>query len=315
MIDLINGDSFYELDKLEENSIDSCVTDPPYGLTSIVKRFGKEGSAPARFGKDGRFSRLSKGFMNELWDGSGIERNPEFWKKVYRVLKPGGYLLSFGGTRTFHRIAVAIEDAGFEVRDSIAWIYGQGFPKSYQIAEGIGTNLKPAIEPIILARKPLDGTHKENFEKWGTGGLNIDKSRVEINNETVPINKLEKWSGFGQEKRPDYKQEINIKGRWPSNVILDEEISGLLKDYSRFFYVAKASRKEKELGAHPTMKPIKLMEYLIILVTPENGIVLDPFMGSGSTGVACKNLGFNFIGIESNKDYFELAYKRIYAHD
>lgn len=125
---VINGNSLDVLDTLQENSVDAIVTDPPYGLTSITKRFGKENSAPCQEGKDGSFQRLSRGFMGKEWDGSGIEYNIELWRKALRVLKPGGYLLAFGGTRTYHRIACAIEDAGFEIRDCLSWLYGSGFP-------------------------------------------------------------------------------------------------------------------------------------------------------------------------------------------
>lgn len=224
---LINDDSLKALDELEENSIDSIVTDPPYGLTSITKRFGKENSAPAKYGKDGAFQRLSKGFMGKEWDGSGIEYNVELWKKCYRVLKPGGYLLAFGGSRTYHKIANAIEEAGFIIQDMITWLYGSGMPhgldiglaidkkngvkskvggvvnkakspfggdyennwneetpKTYEVKiaqnewKGWNTRLKPSIEPIVMAQKPVEGTIVNNIQKWGVGGLNIDECRV-----------------------------------------------------------------------------------------------------------------------------------------
>ena len=204
---LYQGNMLDMLEVIKPNTIDSIITDPPYGLTSITKRFGKEGSAECQYGKDGSFQRLSKGFMGKEWDGSGIEYNIETWQKCYEVLKPGGYLLAFGGSRTFHRIACAIEDAGFEIRDTIMWLYGSGFPKSMNIRlaidkksgidnrtgnivrgvgsnntnsmknglsesqelkkeyeeriaqnewQGWGTALKPAFEPIIVARKPVE---------------------------------------------------------------------------------------------------------------------------------------------------------------
>ncbi len=356
MIQLINGDSFEELDKFKDNYFSSIVTDPPYELTSMVKRFGKKDSAPAKEGTDGRFSRLSKGFMGQEWDGTGIQRDPDFWSKVLRVLKPGGYALVFGGTRTFYRTACAIEDAGFIIRDTICWLQSQGFPKSHSLEDGWGTALKPGFEPVIVAQKPIsEKTYLDNFKKWGTGGINIEGSRIELNGEIIPINKLEKWSGFGQEIRPDYQQELNTKGRWPSNVILDEgagemldKQTGVLKSgfmkadtkrstdggyqkgfpkdrvgardtfgdvggASRFFYCAKASKAEKEIDgqSHPTTKPISLMKYLITLVTPPNSIVLDCFMGGGSTGLACQELGFDFVGIEKEKEYFEISQKRM----
>lgn len=143
---IYQGDSFEVLDTLEEKSIDAIVTDPPYGLTSITKRYGKEDSIPAKEGKDGSFARLSKGFMGKTWDGTGIEYNVEFWKKCFKVLKPGGYLLSFGGTRTFHRIACAIEEAGFEIRDTLMWLYGSGFPKSMNIGKLLLKNIEEELK-------------------------------------------------------------------------------------------------------------------------------------------------------------------------
>jgi len=529
---------------MPENSVDTCITDPPYEL----------------------------GFMGKKWDSSGIAFQPDTWAEVYRLLKPGGLLLAFGGTRTYHRMVCAIEDAGFEIRDTIAWVYGSGFPKSYDISKGIdkqagkepvvigkrtdgryayhfqdgnnqfvnaennqrkevdskiglitapatpeaqqwdgwGTALKPANEPICLARKPLsEKTIVENVLKWGTGGINIDDCRIELNGEIVPINMLEDWSGFGELKRPDYKPTQNTQGRFPANVIMDEEAGRLLDEQSgertgckphyvkasddaianakskgwgtitapdkfagfddkggasRFFYTAKASRRERNAGLdsyvtmkynmdksilgglswkdvstvavqllkratsdmeavsfsigesgesitaqchkdslsiisteiskiieskilnslmpsrisefivdanyvmenggnhvmsvenssqsqmnsgisqeratllmdavknviselllrineegtwkdasnfHSTVKPVSLMRYLCRLITPPNGTVLDPFMGSGTTGCAATLEGFDFIGIEQDAEYIEIARRRI----
>jgi len=338
---LILGDCIEVLKTLPDNSIDSVVTDPPYHLTSIVKRFGKPGSAPAK-DKDGLFKRQSKGFMGQEWDGGDIAFRTEVWEECLRVLKPGGHLLAFSASRNYHRMGVAIEDAGFEIRDQLQWIYGSGFPKSHNIGkavdkklgnerkvvgenpnhrtssalyelgfqdgkgdgqitkgnsewEGWGTALKPAHEPIVMARKPLsEKTIVGNVLKHGTGGINIDESRI------------------------TYQQE---EGRFPSNIILSEEAAENLdqhqKDTSKFFYVAKPSKKEKDLGIdknnHPTVKPIKLMEYLIKLVTPKGGTTLDPFMGSGTTGIAALTNGFNFIGIEMGEEYMDIAEQRINA--
>ena len=162
-MNLILGDCLEKLKELPDNSIDSIVTDPPYHLISIVKRFGKPNSAPAQYGTDGAFSRASKGFMGKEWDGGDIAQRPDVWIECLRVLKPGGHMVAFSGSRTYHRMAVAIEDAGFEIRDQIMWIYGSGFPKSLNLGDGIGTALKPAHEPIVLARKPLSEKNtKEN---------------------------------------------------------------------------------------------------------------------------------------------------------
>lgn len=354
------GNCLSVLKTLDDNSIHAVVTDPPYGLA----------------------------FMNKKWDYD--VPSVEIWREVLRVLRPGGHLLSFGGTRTYHRMVVNIEDAGFEIRDQIQWIYGSGFPKSLNIKEGDfkgwGTALKPANEPIVLARKPIEGTVAENIEKWGVGGLNVDASRIEgkkpemIRTSTVVAPNAMQGKSTGATSTGKMLNE----GRWPANVIFDEEAAEMLDGQSgwtsgkanfkitpnnggwaqkskiknqfsfgdsggasRFFYCAKASKRERNAGLegmplhegvrhldggpwtenktaksgeqkrlptanhHPTVKPIKLMEYLCKLVTPLKGIILDPFMGSGSTGIAAKNLGFDFIGMEYEKEYWEIAQKRI----
>jgi site-specific DNA-methyltransferase (adenine-specific) len=352
---IIHGDCLEVLMTLEDNSIDSIVTDPPYEL----------------------------GFMGKSWDSTGIAYNVELWKECLRVLKPGGHLLAFGGTRTYHRMTCAIEDAGFEIRDCIQWLYGSGFPKSHDISkainkklgtypqapeaqkwEGWGTALKPANEPIVLARKPLsEKTIAENVLKWGTGGINIDDCRIaydmsDTNPATNPLYRKENGykTNYGIDSNPSAyalkKEEgtmnINNQGRFPANVILDEEAGRMLDEQqegaSRFFYCAKASKKERNMGledvepatvddgrnkpidnpflrgktprqnTHPTVKPVKLMEYLITLITPPNGIVLDPFLGSGTTALAALNLGRFFIGIELNEEYVEMARRRVASH-
>ena len=436
---LMLGDNIESLQKLPDNSIDSIVTDPPYALTSIKKRFGKEGSAPAKFGTDGAFQRASKGFMGKEWDAE--VPTVEFWREVYRVLKPGGHILSFGGTRTYHRMVVNIEDAGFEIRDQIMWLYGSGFPKSHNIGkavdkfggndrevvgklenyqdksskgknghmmeevkpridmditkgnsewEGWGTALKPANEPICVARKPLsEKTIAENVIKWGTGGINIDGCRISTDEQLGRINKTD-TKDTDTEMKLGFKagaMNFGTEGRFPANIILDEiagelldEQSGVSKSSpnkwegdnnaaiygkyekgirqstfsdkggaSRFFYQAKVSKAERNMGlegfddkkpdyipryskdadgnmlradgsivkevinknTHPTVKPVALMSYLVRLVTPPNGIVLDPFMGSGSTGIAAQLEGFRFCGMEMDKDYFKIAEARI----
>jgi len=315
--------------------------------------------------------------MNKKWDHS--VPSVEFWTECLRVLKPGGHVLSFGGTRTYHRMAINIEDAGFEIRDQIQWLYGSGFPKSHNIHKslnkkgienklnGWGTALKPANEPIVLARKPLsEKTIVDNVLKWGTGGINVDGCRVEAKSQkdlkdirserpSKTSNKNEYSLNHGGLEGMDRSDRKHITGRFPANIILDEVAGKMLDEQSgpcktgiitkkhtkdsekiikgkkpfitashkdngggasRFFYCAKASKRERNKGAesnnHPTVKPIKLMEYLIKLITPPKGAVLDPFMGSGSTGVAAKKLGFKFVGIEIDKDYFKIAKARIY---
>jgi len=359
-IKLMLGDNIESLKKLPDNSIDSIVSDPPYALTSIRKRYGKEGSAPAQFGTDGAFQRASKGFMGKEWDAE--VPTVEFWREVYRVLKPGGHVLSFGGTRTYHRMAVNIEDAGFEIRDQIMWLYGQGFPKSHNVSKkieqaqqwkGWGTALKPANEPICVARKPLsEKSVAANVLRWGTGGINIDGCR--IGTETISSGKSKVVAG-GQLNRKNTRIDIEetfSEGRFPANIILDEEAGRVLDQQlnaSRFFYQAKVSKKERNMGldefddktsqlnsggigrktsvekrldsngenapttknSHPTVKPVNLMAYLCRLVTPPGGVILDPFMGSGSTGIAARLEGFKFCGMEMDPDYFKIAEARI----
>jgi len=380
---IIHSDCLIALKEMDENSIDSIITDPPYGLS----------------------------FMGKKWDYDVPSK--EIWEACFKALKPGGYLLSFAGTRTQHRMAVNIEEAGFEIRDMIAWVYGSGFPKSLDVSKAIdkaagaertevigtrhrnvkpfddgngwnansttgvhnytapatpearqwqgwGTALKPAMEPITVARKPLEGTVAENVVKHGTGAINVDGCRV----------------GF--------QSEDDKAGRWPANLIHDgsEEVVGLFPESragaetqprgkggiwspssgtpagpqygdsgsaARFFYCAKASKADRDEGCeemeerkagmsngaqlhgegydkgqdiglnrvisrrnhHPTVKPTDLMRYLCRLVTPTSGTVLDPFMGSGSTGKAAVMEGFNFIGIESEAEYIKIAEARI----
>ena len=406
---ILHGDCRELMATLDENSVDAIVTDPPYEL----------------------------GFMGKSWDASGVAFDVNTWKEALRVLKPGGHLIAFSGSRTYHRMAVAIEDAGFEIRDQIMWVYGSGFPKSHNISKGIdkaagaerevvgrnpndreqnseidfngkgngfitapatpaaqqwdgwGTALKPAHEPMVLARKPLIGTVANNVLTHGTGGLNIDGSRVGSEGGTsgsnfVPNSTPIYGKGFGG--KVDVEQLD--AGRWPANFIHDgsDEVVGLFPNSkgmatqksganlnvyggnalnessttfpevrlgfndsgsaARFFYCAKASKRDRNEGLdgfevrrssgygydhglgnagegmfkdrnpikanhHPTVKPTSLMQYLVRLVTPPNGVVLDPFLGSGSTGKACAYEGFDFIGIELTAEYISIATARI----
>ena len=342
------GDMLAVLPTLAENSIDSCVTDPPYHLTSIVNRFGAENAAPAQFGSDGRYARASAGFMGQQWDGGDVAFRVETWREVLRVLKPGAHLLAFGGTRTYHRMACAIEDAGFEIRDTIMWIYGSGFPKSHNQGNGLGTALKPACEPIILARKPLsEGTVAANVLKWGTGAINIDGCRVECEPITTGQGTSDRIYGGGKGLRPP-EMETQVfnshpNGRWPANVIHDgsDEVTagfpetgvssgGNGDDYSpgkniynefaptrranagglgdsgsaaRFFYTSKADSDDRLGSRHPTVKPLDLIQYLVRLVTPHGGLVLDCFAGSGTTGEAAFREGTRAVLIEREDSY------------
>jgi DNA modification methylase len=376
-VDLQQGDCLELLKQIPDNSVDSIVTDPPYGLS----------------------------FMGKKWDYD--VPSEEIWRECLRVLKPGGHLLAFAGTRTQHRMAVRIEDAGFEIRDMIAWVYGSGFPKSLDVSKAIdkaagverdvlgeklrkrgdmtggnlkktsrldsvekitapatqaakqwqgwGTALKPALEPITVARKPLIRTVAENVLTHGTGALNIDGCRVVTDDDLKGGRHSENsigndgnsyGRGINKRSANEYAQPA---GRWPANLIHDGgEYFG---EQSRFFYCAKASKKDRDEGLeefevksagamdgnsgrsgtrtagdgvtkidqpcraniHPTVKPTDLMRYLCRLVTPPNGTVLDPFMGSGSTGKAARLEGFRFIGMELDEEYFEIARSRIDA--
>jgi site-specific DNA-methyltransferase (adenine-specific) len=419
---LYHGDCLEQLKRLEDNSVDSVCCDPPYGLS----------------------------FMGKKWDYD--VPSVEVWAECLRVLKPGGHLLAFAGTRTQHRMAVRIEDAGFEIRDMIAWVYGSGFPKSMDVSkaidkaagadrevvgmkpktgggraapshdgwqrpwmqeegaadkpfqitapateaakqwEGWGTALKPALEPITVARKPLIGAVAENVLEHGTGGLNINGCRVGTESTRRPTGSapLNPKSGWNENSMGNILGGSDC-GRWPANLIHDgsDEVVGLFPvtksgfmkggekaskgagifgggqsnadtygdsgSAARFFYCAKASKRDRDEGCddleargrnevygagintatkcdpsmghtpesveerplrrnhHPTVKPTDLMRYLCRLVTPPGGVVLDPFMGSGSTGKAAVLEGFQFIGIEREAEYVEIAKARIEA--
>jgi site-specific DNA-methyltransferase (adenine-specific) len=219
--------------ELQDCSVDSVVCDPPYHLTSIVKRFGSATAAPAQVGATGAYARASRGFMGQTWDGGDIAFQPEFWAEVLRVLKPGGHLVAFSGSRTYHRMAVAIEDAGFEIRDQLMWLYGSGFPKSHNQPGGLGTALKPAHEPTCLARKPLIGTVAANIAAHGTGALNIDGCRIEAGKETIErgdldaayTNSAEGYQRLNRSMMTHKPKEragpANALGRWPANIIHD----------------------------------------------------------------------------------------------
>jgi site-specific DNA-methyltransferase (adenine-specific) len=288
---IVNADCIEHLKTIEDNHFDSVVTDPPYHLTSIAKRFTN--STKAKYGKDGSFQRLSKGFVGHEWDGGDIAFTTDLWKEVYRTIKPGAVLLAFAATRNYHRMATAIEDSGFEIFDMINWIYGSGFPKRKNL-------LKPAHEPIVMARK---GVNKPlNLDECRVGDFEQDTSKNRRNTQEEQIFKGG-WKG-------DKGGEV-VKGRWPANVIHD----GLEEDWSKYFYCSKASKKEKDDTNHPTVKPIDLMRYLVKLVTPKDGLVLDPFAGTGTTGEACILEGRNYYLIEKTKEYIPDIEKRINKYD
>ena len=401
-----HADCAEKIRTLADCSIDSVVTDPPYALISISKRFGKSGRTESTATKAQPYQRHARGFMGKQWDTGAVAFTAEFWVEVLRVLKPGAHLIAFGGTRTYHRLACAIEDAGFEIRDQIGWVYGSGFPKSHDVSKGIdrhngdarekvlkpnppayqrsvgntrpwmldhdhkvdsdtaasaasaawegwGTALKPAWEPIVLARKPLTGSVAANVLAHGTGALNIDACRVE--GEVPAFEYFETGSkrGFDGGIKGGARTGAKREGRWPANVIHDgsEEViaafpesDGQLAsvgpqhgpkssvntygDYgprktfnprgdsgsaARFFYSAKADAGDRLESKHPTVKPVDLMAYLVRLITPPGGTVLDPFAGSGTTGMACLREGFNAVLIEREAEYVADIHRRL-AH-
>jgi DNA modification methylase len=504
---ILVGDCVERLNELPDNSVDSVVCDPPYHLTNPGDRRSNNGRKAGK-GEGvnaGQYGRLLRGFMGQTWDGGDVAFRPETWAEVMRVLKPGGHLVAFSGTRTYHRMAVAIEDAGFEVRDMLSWLYGSGFPKSLDVSKAIdkatvrdmnsgalvfgrdlaslralcrqireametrglksrhltehfgdchprlidhwaardtdsqpscptweqwqilrgllglesldadvwklngrkgkpgeawteaevlgehegaapglvgmrfdgdnsirdanseaarewqgwGTALKPACEPICLARKPLsEKSVAANVLKWGTGALNVDACRIEHSEECKPM--AAQAGGdkvFGQGGRKEATTDLKPAGRWPANIAhdgSDEVVAGFPESESgiavtrngggrriggngiyggskphdgepdsgysdsgsaaRFFYCAKATTEERGEGNnHPTVKPVALMEWLVKLVTPKGGTVCDPFMGSGSTALACDRLQFDFIGCELSAEYAAIAADRVRA--
>jgi len=420
---LQNGDCLDEMRDLADGCVDAIVTDPPYGLAFMGAKWDNFGgkscgndSAEVRRQKAEEYAAKNSGaprYANGHGGAPTLDAMRSFqsamtpiFAEALRVAKPGAHLLAFGGTRTYHRLACAIEDAGWEVRDCIMWVYGSGFPKSMDVAkaidkasgyegevigtrivdvgmqggnmhagrqqqqqqqqvralspeaatwQGFGTALKPAVEPIVVARKPLEGTVAANVLKYGTGAINIDGCRVPTEETVVvhsPTHKTLLDSGH-----KDLGTWKNNKGRFPANLIHDGsgEVLALFPDSkgalapvygkqgnqkchtgdngiyghyeqrdepmfprndtgtaARFFYCAKASRSERGEGnVHPTVKPIALMRYLVRLVTRKSGIVLDPFMGSGTTGIAAIQEGMNFIGIEKDPHYYEIAQRRM----
>lgn len=320
----IVGDVREALATLAGASIDACVTDPPYHLTAP-----RRNGPPRQFMNNpyGRHRVGTHGFMGEEWDGGDVAFRTDVWSAVKRVLKPGAHLVAFGGTRTYHRLACAVEDAGFEVRDMLEWLYGSGFPKSHNLEgewEGWGTALKPAHEPVILARRPLSEKNvAANVSKWGTGALNIDAARLgpgrwppNVALDVTAASMLDDQTG----EHPSGSAHVLRRGATtgagmgygssaPGNVL--NATYGDSGGASRFFYVAKADVAERGPGNdHPTVKPVALMEWLTSLVTPPEGTVLDCFGGSGTTVIAAKRLGRSSVYIDLNPAYADMALRR-----
>jgi DNA modification methylase len=292
---LIHNDCRKAMPRLEERSIDAIVTDPPY--------------------------EFKGGFMSQSWDSTGVAFDPETWRLAKRAAKPGAWLCAFGGRKTWHRMTCAIEDAGFEIADTLMWLYTTGNVTAKH------TTLKSSWEPIVLARCPAEKSIKASREKYGTGHLEIDSHRLPYLDDDDLRTTLAKnpgtadtfTSGVYGTDRP--QQLVNVEGRHPANVMVDEAVAELLGRDQRFFKCAKASRRERDAGLalekgiahnpHTCVKPQELMEWLTGLVTPAGGTVLDPFMGSGSTGVACASVGLDFVGIEQDEIFAQTAELRI----
>ena len=356
-VTLLHNDCLVELPKLKPNSVDAVVTDPQYGLINYSTELVKQALQAWLQGES--FTSNQKGFMGKEWDN--FVPGPETWKQVYRVMKPGAHAVVFAGARTVDLTGIALRLAGFEIRDSIlllGWIQASGFSKSYNIGkkvsegQGWGTLLKPTNEPILLIRKPLEGTIVQNFKKYGTGGLNIDKSKI---NNRLPPNTIimhhPECEVVGQKEIEGYVINSWDDGAKPfgggaghkftSNKLppvttaiwachpechtleLNKQAKSkkgnITRCFPQFQYVLKATPKEKNYGCDEpnkwsAVKPVKLMSWLVNLLTPLGGVVLDNFMGTGTTGVACILNGFQFIGIEQEQEAFEIAEQRIKAH-
>lgn len=382
---------------MPDNSVDSVVTDPPYALVSIVKRFANSPRSERTENTENPYGRTGRGFMGQRWDTGATAHAVEFWAEVLRVLKPGGHLVAFAGTRTYHRLAVAVEDAGFEIRDMVSWAYGSGFPKSHNVSKGIdrelgaerrvvaqgkpvrrmilgadqnkggwektngrefvptetaagsaeaaewegwGTALKPAVEPICLARKPLsEKTVAANVLKWGTGAINIDGCRVGDFGGTRKANPdpdSKTVNAFGNGLNGGGVAPIDA-GRFPANVVHDgsaeildafPDLHGAGQDLgaggaremgrfgdagnaARFFYTAKADAHDRAGSKHPTVKPVDLMQWLVRLVTPKGGLVLDPFAGTGTTAEAAFREGMRCALVEREAEYQDCIRRRM----
>lgn len=356
-VNLHNCDCIQALASIQDCSIDAIVTDPPYGLSTHSSDSIR--TALTQWLSGNEYTHNTRGFLGNTWDS--FVPGPQVWKECFRVLKPGGHILCFASSRTQDLMGIALRLAGFECRDTIMWVYGSGFPKSVNIGNatseqtskwnGWGTALKPSYEPVLMCRKPLEGTTVNNVLAYGTGAINIDECRVKTTDTYSYPNGRGGKPVHGGGQDCSAPAESNLLGRWPANLIHDgsDEVVSLFPSaaghtpkgsktslYSqlfqedntpqksdsdsinldssaaRFYYCAKPSKADKGTNnTHPTVKPSDLMRYLCRLVTPRGGTVLDPFMGSGSTGKAAVLEGFNFTGIEQSPEYFKIAESRI----
>lgn len=348
-ITLHPGDNRISLAAMNENSVDSVVCDPPYGYVSMFDRFGKEGSAPARdHQNDGSFGRISKGFLGRTWDGTGIERDPSFWKLVLRVMKPGAFFIAFTGARTYHRIASAVEDAGFIIHPLTGWIYGQGMSLAPELSKMIDKHLQTPGEIVPTGNKIarlLTGAEQNARGEWTKDNGRKFQPGTYIANST----EAQKWKGwrpgaharrtalepiiFAQKVMSERSAAANVlkwgvgatniddcrteEGRHPANVLVEDsaEVTDLLpvEFFNRFpasIFHPKADKNDRADSGHPSVKPITLIQYLVRHVTPPGGTVLDPFAGSGTTGVAALREGFNCILMEAETEYVEFLKNR-----
>lgn len=331
-----HADCLDALPTLDAASVEAVITDPPYGINANNMGWDRPSKLdPAR--EPGRR-------RHRVDDPAAAFQSfsAQWSKQCLRVLKPGAHLAAFAAPRTFHLLARGLEEAGFELRDVLMWLQGQGYPATQVLPDGLGTGLKPAWEPIVLARKPLEGSIQQNLAEHRTGALNIDACRIPLTPTDCP----------SEGRAHGRRITASPRGRWPANVLLSHSASctdgrcepdcpiGMLGDPHRFFYAAKASRRERDAGCeqlprrvvqtykigarnvtlcndnpvaniHPTVKPIELMRWLVRLLTPPGGLVLDPFAGSGSTGAAALLEDARFLGIEREAAYVPVARARI----
>lgn len=378
---IIHGDCTVALRDLARDSflVDAVVTDPPYHLASIVARLGSPDAAPIQSGATGAYARASAGFMGQQWDGGDIAFRPDTWRRVYDVMKPGAHLVAFSATKGYHRMACAIEDAGFEIRDMLAWLYGTGFPKSHNLDgewDGWGTAMKPGIEPIVFAQKPIsEDSIAANVARWGVGAINIDGCRIHADDAQGGAYTVRRFApGADVNRKGAWKQDEVFEGemkpgRWPANVLHDgsEEVLAAFAAFgddrgaaapvhrrnadkfrnvyngsfvgnideagstfqgdsgtaARFFYSSKATQGERifecrtcgahtvgkppcghdDLRTHPTVKPLSLMQWLVTLICPPGGLVLDPFAGTGTTAAAARAAGMQSLSIEADENH------------
>jgi len=345
-VTLLHGDVLDRLAELADASVDAVVTDPPYGLSRQPDMV--EVLTAWLAGDD--YVHRGGGFMGETWDS--FVPGPSVWREVFRVLKPGGHALVFAGSRTQDLMGMSLRLAGFEIRDVLAWMYGSGVPKGQHLGryasewDGWYSQIKPAYEPVLLAQKTFDGTIASNVQEHGVGALNVAATRLafrsDADRDEATVKNQHGKFGSGPRTNEVLGKVGSVRsdydpsgGRFPANVLLDEGaaaaldvqsgVAGEVGGVSRFFYCAKASKKERNAGLppredgknaniHKTVKPVAVMDWLVALITPPGGTVLDPYVGSGTTGMAAAAAGHPFVGIDHDAEYLQIAGQRIRHH-